>query len=165
MDAGVQFKHPNGKLVITESEDGSRSIGYSWGENLTAQEIQQLQYEEMKDFPNLQYSFNDSSYTFEMGSSYSFTLTDKQTGEVIYISHAPYWETYNTISSKGVRIEELSIRLKNAYVVAMPETTIDGVTDCLCTLIWDTGKSVGMISGLYSDLKKYINIAWSLYVY
>ena len=120
----------------------------------------------MKDFPNLQYSFNDSSYTFEMGSSYSFTLTDNQTGEVIYVSHAPYWETYNKNIPAYYTIKQLSINLKDAYVVATPELTNDeGITDCLCTLIWDTGKSVGMIQGLYSDLKKYTNIAWSLYVY
>ncbi|HAJ98056.1 MAG TPA: hypothetical protein DCO72_10015 [Ruminococcus sp.] len=165
MDSGVQFKHPNGKLMITESEDGSRSIGYSWGENLTAQEIQQQQYEELKDFPNLQYFCNFGAYDFEVVSSYNLRFTNKDTEEVILVSHAPYWETYNKNIPENYRIEELSIKLKNAYVVAMPETTIDGVTDCLCTLIWDTGKSVGMISGLYSDLKKYINIAWSLYVY
>ena len=158
-------KPSEGKLTVTTDEDGKRTICYQWGENLTTQEIQEHKYEELKNFPNLQYAFHDDSYTFEVGSSYSFTLTDKETGKVIIISHAPYWNTYSTVNSKDYRIELLSINLKNAYVVAMPETTVDGVTDCLCTLIWDTGKSVGMISGLYSDLKKYIDIAWSLYVY
>lgn len=165
IDGGFKFKHPNGQLVVKESEDGSRSIGYSWGENLTAQEIQQQQYEELKDFPNLQYFCNFGAYDFEVVSSYNLRFTNKDTEEVILVSHAPYWETYNKNIPENYRIEELSIKLKNAYVVAMPETTVDGVTDCLCTLIWDTGKSVGMISGLYSDLKKYTTIAWSLYVH